>query len=121
VFHGHGRAYDTIHDVYYVLLIGLLGFALVARGNARRGRMGGGPMGPGSAGPGQQRPPLGGYGAPTGWSQQAPQPAAQTPQTAAPPAGWYTEPGNPDHERYWDGRAWGPLRHRQNGTWVDEA
>jgi hypothetical protein len=133
VFHGKGRAYDTIHDVYFVLIIGLLGFALFSRGRSRRNQMGGGPMGgpmggggmgggamgPGGVGPGQQGPPFPGYGVPPPWSQQVPQPAQQGPQPDSPPAGWYAEPGNPDQERYWDGRAWGPMRHRQDGSSVN--
>jgi hypothetical protein len=124
VFHGHGKAYDTIHAVYFVAVIGLLGFALFTRSASRRGRMGNGPMGPGSmgpgamgpgsVGPGQQAPPMPGYG-PGGWSTQGPEPMAQPVEAPLPPAGWYSEPGNPEHERYWDGRGWGPVRPRQGG------
>lgn len=132
LLHGHGRTYNSIHDVYLVLVLGLLGYGLFMRNQAGRrgvgrGPMGPGPMGPGASGPVQQVPPPGGYASPQGWSppaSQPVQPVAQTVQPVAqpnsPPAGWYTESGNPDHERYWDGLAWGARRHRQNGDWVVE-
>lgn len=31
--------------------------------------------------------------------------------TPSAPAGWYPDPENPAHGRYWDGRAWTELRH----------
>ncbi len=117
-FHGHGSAYHAIHDVYLVAIIGLIGFAVI-RGGARRRGIGGGPMGPGPAGPGQQSPPVGGYGAPPGWPSPAPQPEQQISQLSSLPPGWYMD-GSPDHERYWDGQAWGARRHRRDGDWVVE-
>jgi hypothetical protein len=82
VFHRSGGIYDTIHAIYYVLIIGFLVFAIATRRRARQspGGTAGGSWGGGASG--------GSWGgrAPGGSWGNTP-PPAQPPASTDPPTG----------------------------------
>jgi hypothetical protein len=81
VFHRSGGIYDTIHAIYYVLIVGFLLFAIVTR---RRARQSGGTAG-GSWGGGASGGSWGGRPAGGSWGDTPPPP--QPPPSTDRPTG----------------------------------
>jgi hypothetical protein len=104
-FHHSGPAYDAIRIAYYVIIVGIIGFALYSR-RGHRGQNPGFPHHPPGAGP----------------SPTSPGPAGSPPGPTAGPTqnpGWYPDQQNMQIQRYWDGSAWTATRHWDGSAWVD--
>jgi hypothetical protein len=95
-FHDHGSAYTAIRVLYYVVILGVVVYAVSRRSLAkRRGGAPGTPPDPGSS------PTLPG---PTG--------ATQVP-------GWYPNQQDMTVQRYWDGQTFTATRHWDGHQWVE--
>jgi hypothetical protein len=101
-FHDSGPTYTTIRIIYFVVLIGFIGFAFYRRSATRHHDTSTTPSAPPGPAPSATVP-----GQP--WSPTSP--------LLNP--GWYPDEHDMKVQRYWDGSAWVGRRHWEENRWVD--
>jgi hypothetical protein len=119
VFHDSGPTYTAIRIVYFVIVLGFIGFAFYRRSVARHHdpTIPGGPPAPGPSPtiPGQPGSP-----------PSSLPPSSVPPSSSVPPLsgaglnpGWYPDQQDMKVQRYWDGSAWTGTRHWDENRWFE--